>query len=376
MAVGIGIKEFLSANVILSESVPVISGVPQGTVLGPILFIIMISDLGRELIYSVASKYADDTKNIARISNLTDAEHFQHELDNIVYPWAPKNNMTLNGDKFEHHRIGKNLDIDKYLYMDPTEENIVEKEYIKDLGVYISSNLTWIRHIEETVSKARLMSGWALRTFQTREVEPMITVWNSLIRPHLDYCSPLWSPRPNNLKEIDLLESTQRVFTRSLVGMSGKDYAQRLNELPISSVQRRHERYKILYTYKVKEGMVPNISKTHGLKFDYSGRRGCRCVIPNYPIRGKAIRARDNSFALTACNLWNSLPRSIRDIEGEDLPHFKGKLDRVLLHYPDIPRSGTSGHTYSAHNPSHKSNSLCDHYRVREIREFVNRVRV
>ena len=53
--------------------------------LGPILFIIMISDLGRELIYSVASKYADDTKNIARISNLTDAEHFQHELDNIVY---------------------------------------------------------------------------------------------------------------------------------------------------------------------------------------------------------------------------------------------------------------------------------------------------
>ena len=129
--------------------------------------------------------------------------------------------------------------------MNPTEENIVEKEYIKDLGVYISSNLTWIRHIEETVSKARLMSGWALRTFQTREVEPMITVWNSVIRPHLDYCSPLWSPRPNNLKEIDLLESTQRVFTRSLIGMKGKDYAQRLNKLPISSIQRRHKRLQI-----------------------------------------------------------------------------------------------------------------------------------
>ena len=63
-------------------------------------------------------------------------------MDNIVYPWAPENNMTLNGDKFEHHRIGKNLDIDKYLYMGPTEENIVEKEYIKDLGVYITSDLT------------------------------------------------------------------------------------------------------------------------------------------------------------------------------------------------------------------------------------------
>ena len=77
--------------------------------LGPILFIIMISDLGKELIYSVVSKNADDTKNIARISNLTDAECFQYELENIVYPWAPENNMTLNGDKFEYHRIGKKI---------------------------------------------------------------------------------------------------------------------------------------------------------------------------------------------------------------------------------------------------------------------------
>ena len=218
----------------------------------------MISNLGKELIYSVVSKYADDTKNIARISNLTDAERFQYELENIVYPWAPENNMTLNGDKFEHHRIGKKLNIESYSYKDPTEENIIEKECIKDLGVYISSDLTWNRQIEEMVSKARLMSGWALRTFQTREVEPMITVWNSLIRPHLDYCSPLWSPRPTNVGEIDLLESI--VFTRSIRGMKGKDYAQCLNKLHMTSIQRRHERYKLLYTYKLKEGLVPNIS--------------------------------------------------------------------------------------------------------------------
>ena len=131
---------------------------------------------------------------------------------------------------------------------------------------------------------AILMLGWALRTIQTKEAEPMITIWNSLIRPHLDYCSPLWSPGPTNLKEIDLLESTQRVFTRSIKGMKGKDYTQRLSKLPISSIQRRHERYKILYAYKVKEGLVPNISKTHGLKFTNSGRRGCRCAVPNYKV--------------------------------------------------------------------------------------------
>ena len=86
-------------------------------------------------------------------------------------------------------------------------------------------------------------------------------------------------------KVIDLLESTQRVFTRSIRGMDGKDYAQCLNKLPISSIQRRHERYKILYAYKVKEGLVPNISKTHGLKFINTGRCGCRCGIPRQPYK-------------------------------------------------------------------------------------------
>ena len=70
----------------------------------------------------------------------------------------------------------KKKNIEKYSYKDPIDENIIEKEYIKDLSVYIYSDLTWNRHIEETVSKVRLMSGWALRTFRKREAEPMITI--------------------------------------------------------------------------------------------------------------------------------------------------------------------------------------------------------
>ena len=96
--------------------------------------------------------------------------------------------MCLNGEKFEHHRIGNNLGVEKYSFKDPSGKVINEKDYIKDQGVYISSDLTWTRQIDEVVSGARTMSGWALRTFNTRE-EHMITIWNSLVRPCLDYCS-------------------------------------------------------------------------------------------------------------------------------------------------------------------------------------------
>ena len=122
--------------------------------------------------------------------------------------------------------------------------------------LYIFSDLIWMIQINEVVSKATSMAGWALRTFRTRKELPMITIWNSLVRPCLDYCSPVWSPRPSNFHEIDLLEQTQRSFTRQINGMEGLDYA-RLKKLHMYSIQRRNERFKIIYMYKIKRELGP-----------------------------------------------------------------------------------------------------------------------
>ena len=118
--------------------------------------------LDKELIYSTVSKYADDTKNKAKVSNQKDTENFQRELDEVIYPWAPANNMSLNGDKFDYHRIGIKPGFEKACYRNPTGDPIIEKDHIKELGVYISSDLSWSKQIEEVVSKTRSMSGWTL----------------------------------------------------------------------------------------------------------------------------------------------------------------------------------------------------------------------
>ena len=86
----------------------------------------------------------------------------------MIYPWAPTN-MSLNGDKFDYHRIGKNLGLEDCSYRSPAGESIYEKDHIKYLGVYIFSDLSWSKQIEEVVSKTRYMSGWTLRIVQTRD---------------------------------------------------------------------------------------------------------------------------------------------------------------------------------------------------------------
>ena len=116
--------------------------------------------------------------------------------------------------------------------------------------------------------------------------------------------------------------------------------------------------------------MIPNISNKYGLTFKMHGRHGYKCDMSTFPIRGRVRKARDSSFAWTACNLWNSLPKCVRDITGKDVMYFKNKLDKALAFYPDVPRCSESGHSYDRN--LRKLNSLCDHCRNVEIKGVID----
>ena len=337
-------------NGFVSSPSHVKSGVPQGSVIGPLLFLILIGDIDADLHNSSLRSFADDTRVLKGINSLRDASLLQHDLT-IVYQWAVDNNMLFNSKKLELLRYGANSQLKQQTsYLAPDKTTIPEKNHIKDLGVIMSNSGNFNEHIKSVCEKASNMCSWILRTFTSRSPVLMLTLWKSLVLPILDYCSQLWSPSNKGL--IQQIESIQQSFTRKIaIGNLTNNYWDRLSHLKLYSLQRRRERYAIIYVWKILEGHVPNISgeghsgisKLH----DFTHRNGRTCSIPPFkrdcPSRIKQLR--EGSLKIHGSRLFNSLPKVIRNITDCQVSHFKTQLDVYLRYLPDTPfvRGYTAG---------------------------------
>ena len=246
--------------------------------------------------------------------------------------------MLFNSKKFELLRYGRD-DVLKSTtsYTGPDGAIIPDKEHVKDLGVTMSSDGSFKQHITNMCNSARNMCAWILRTFQSRSPELMLTMWKSLVLPIVDYCSQLWSP--TKVGQIQEIEDIQKSFTRKIWTTNRGDYWQRLNTLKLYSLQRRRERYRIIYTWKILEGLVPNIGKDKVVSRS-SIRHGRVCVVPQ-PASSTPVKLRnllDGSFCINGGNLFNSLPKSIRNLTNVDTLTFKNKLDGFLATIADEPQ--------------------------------------
>ena len=186
--------------------------------------------------------------------------------------------VTRDGDKFELLRYGDNAEIkSETQYTSNTGLVIKEEDQVRDLGVTMHSSGSFSPQIQKLVAEGRKQCGWILRTFNTRDTLPMLTLWKSLVMSRLEYCSQLWCPLKKG--EIQALEMVQRTFLRKITRMSELSYWEQLKKLNMYSLERRRERYRIIYVWKVLENLVPNIgndiirSKTHQ-------RRGRECFPP------------------------------------------------------------------------------------------------
>ncbi|CAM4404676.1 unnamed protein product [Lepidochelys olivacea] len=191
----------------------VTSGVPQGSVLGPILFHLFITDLGTKS-GSVLIKFADDTK-LGGIANLEKDQDIQEDLDDLVN-WSNSNRMKFNSEKCKVMHLGINNKNSSYeLGMHQLE--ITEEE--KDLGVLVAHRMTMSRQCDMAMKKANAVLGCIRRGISSRDKKVLVPLYKALVRSHLEYCVQFWSPmfKKGEFK----LEQVQRRSTRMIRGMKG-----------------------------------------------------------------------------------------------------------------------------------------------------------
>ena len=332
-----GRTQCVIVNGMRSDVSVVKSGVPQGSVLGPLLFLILLGDIDKSVSSAFVSSFADDTRVGHRIKTAEDINSLQEDLK-AIYQWSADNNMKFNSEKFECIRYGKRRDIhETTVYLSDTNTVIAPKDQIKDLGVIISSNCLFKNQIDNVVKTASKLCGWILRTFKTRTPRLMILLWKSLVLSKLDYCSQLWSPIGKG--DIQKLEMVQRSFIRKIDDMRHFDYWTQLKKLRLYSLERRRERYIIIYIWRILEHQVPDLTSGEIYSINEGGRLGRKSSFPSIsnsaPPEIKKIRYA--SLSSRGPQLFNILPAELRNLNNCSVEIFKRALDRFLTNIPDEP---------------------------------------
>ena len=306
-----------------SEWSDVTSGVPQGSVLGPILFLIFLNDID-EGIKSRLWKFADDIKMLGGVSSKEDIAQISKDIKRL-FDWSNEWQMGFNLDKCKVMHIGGKNENAKYEMGGKVLDEVVEE---KDLGVIITKDFKVAKQCAEAAKTGNKVLGMIHRTFTNKSKYIVKKLHKSLVRPHLDYCVQAW--RPHLKKDIEVLEKVQRRATRMVEGCKGMNYEGRLKNIGITTLELRRERADLLEMFKIMKGM-------EGLEKNYFFREGTKVRKEEVATRGHSMKVCKERFRLDAgkysfgnsvVDSWNALPEYI--VEQGTINGFKSKLDQYL----------------------------------------------
>ena len=316
----VGRSQKVSVNGYESTEKPVISGIPQGSVLGPMLFALYINDLP-ESVLSHAFLFADDTKMFRIISTPKDSELLQDDLAKVT-DWSDKWLVRFNADKCKHMHIG-NKKVNAEYFLNHTK--LTYAEYEKDIGVVIDDKLNFDKHISDKCKKANCMFALVRRTFRFLDEETFKPLYKAFVRSHLDSCSSVWAPFKS--KHIEQIEKVQRHATKQLPGFKDLSYPERLKKLKLPTLSYRRLRGDLIETYKI----LRNVYDSHTVNFlklwkDQSARSSLRMnhSLALFPQQTK-LDIRKYSFSVRSVKSWNNLPESV--VMAPSVNCFKSRLD-------------------------------------------------
>jgi hypothetical protein len=218
-------------------TLPVTSGVPQGFILGPVLFALYVNDLPDAVKFSQVAMFADDTNLFSTIKTKNDCEHLQNDLDNLRV-WSSETGLSFNDKKCKAQHITRK-------FTPPTtttnklSSNLEQINSERGLGVWVQNNLTWNKQVNDQSAKANKSLGYIRRsTLYIHNTAVRCILYLDLVRPHLGYATQIWSPLSVVL--IQKIERTQRRATKFILELpfaATTDYTDRLltlSLLPIS----------------------------------------------------------------------------------------------------------------------------------------------
>ena len=312
-------QQRVSFNGTASEWRKVTSGVPQGSVLGPLLFILYINDLP-ELVKTHCKLFADDAKIYKEISSIKDLEDIQDDLYELC-KWTAKWLLFFNLKKCKVMHLGINNPCWEYKMTNKCGKvvTIYEVEREKDLGIIFQNNLKFNEHINMAANKANKITGLIKRSFSFLDKPTFLTLYKSLIRSHVDYGTSIWFPVLK--KDMRIIENTQRRATKLLPDLYHLSYEQRLEALNLPTLLYRRKRGDLILVFKILNG-IDDISPEKFFQFSDTTTRGHSKKL--YKQRSnKSIR--QNFFAIRVIDDWNSLPEDI--ISTKTVLQFKTKLD-------------------------------------------------
>ena len=304
-----------------SDEAPVTSGVPQGSVLGPILFLVYINDMP-EYIKSSCRLFADDSIIYRVIQGLRDCATLQDDLDRL-HQWELDWGMSFNLSKCNIMNVSKspNCKPNKYSLKGVVLETVPNAPY---LGVNISSNLSWRHHIKKCSAKANRTLGFVRRNLRGATHTAKTQAYISLVRPQLEYCSTIWSPHQQNLvHDLEMVQHRAARFVKNLYGQ--QSITAMLRDLSWETLAQRRLKAQVTMTYKIANGLVciqPNqlIPSSFSTRSQSKGGFRQLATTSNYY---------KYSFYPTAIRAWNSLPTEVT--RADSIDQFRVNLSRLTI---------------------------------------------